>query len=59
MLIPRYAANTPATEITAALENFGCVVVTGLMDATLRQSVTDELAPHMSRARVIEDDDSS
>ena len=59
MLIPRYTANTPATEITAALENFGCVVVTGLMDATLRQSVTDELAPHMSRARVIEDDDPS
>ena len=59
MLIPRYPANTPTTEITAALEDSGCVVVTGLIDSRLRQSVTDELEPHMGRARVIEDDDPS
>ena len=59
MSIPHYTANTPATEITAALEDSGCVVVTGLIDPGVRQSITDELAPHMSRARTVEDDDPS
>ena len=57
MSIPQYPANTPTTELTAALEDFGCLVLTGLMDARSRQSITDELAPHMDRARVIEEDD--
>ena len=57
MLIPQYSANTPTTEITAALEDSGCVVVTGLTDSRLRQAITDELAPHMDKVRVIEDDD--
>ena len=57
MSIPQYPADTPTTEITAALEYSGCVVVTGVMDSSLRQSVRDELAPHLGRARVIEDDD--
>ena len=57
MLIPKYPANTPTAKITTALEESGCVVVTGLMDTKLRQTVTDELAPHMERTRVIVDDD--
>ena len=57
MLVPRYPANTPTTEITEALLDSGCVVVTGLTDSKLRQAITDELAPHMGGARVIEDDD--
>ena len=57
MAIPQYPANTATAEISAALVDAGCVVVTGLMDSKSRQSITDELAPHMNRARVIEEDD--
>ena len=57
MCIPRYSADTAASEITAALGEAGCVVVTGAMDAELRQSITGELAPHMANARLIEADD--
>jgi len=57
MSIPQYPANAPTTEITTALEDAGCVVVTGLMNPGVRQSITDELAPHLAKARVIEDDD--
>ena len=57
MSIPQYSANTATTEITTALEDAGCVVVTGLMNPGVRQSITDELAPHLAKARVIEDDD--
>jgi hypothetical protein len=57
MLIPRYPANTPISKITTALKDSGCVVVTGLMDSELRQSITDDLAPHMDRARIVENDD--
>jgi hypothetical protein len=57
MKIPKYSANAPIEEITAALEHAGCVVVTDLVEPSLRQSVTEELAPHMARARVVSDDD--
>ncbi len=57
MSVPRYSAGTSASEIAAALGEAGCVVVTGVMDAELRQSITSELAPHMASARLIEDDD--
>ena len=57
MPIPRYPADAPLEEISAALEDAGCVVVSDLMDSSLRQLISDELAPHMSKARVIEDDD--
>jgi len=57
MKIPRYTAQAAVTEITAALEESGCVVVTGLMDSNVRRAVTDELAPHMNNTRVIEEDD--
>lgn len=48
MSIPRFSADSPASDITAALGEAGCVVVTGVMDAELRQSIRGELAPHMA-----------
>ena len=57
MSIPRYAADAPAADLAGALEEAGCLVVTGLLDAPRRQTIRDELAPHMAAARVIEDDD--
>lgn len=57
MPIPRFSAETPVSDVVGALEEAGCAVITGLMDASLRQRVTDELAPHMQRARVDENDD--
>ncbi len=57
MLIPEYPAGTPANEIATALGEAGCVVVTGVMDDTLRAAVRNELAPHMADARVVEEDD--
>jgi len=57
MSIPQFSADAPVNDITAALDAAGCVVVTGIMDSQLRQSIADELAPHMDQARVIDDDD--
>ena len=57
MSIPRYSADAAASGIATALGEAGCVVVTGAMDAELRQSITGELAPHMTNARLIEADD--
>ena len=57
MSIPQFSADTSPRDINAALSEAGCAVVTGVMDAELRQSITDELAPHMANARLIEEDD--
>ena len=57
MSIPQFSADSPASDITAALGEAGCVVVTGVMDAELRQSIRVELAPHMANARFVEKDD--
>ena len=57
MSIPRLSAESPSSEITEALYEAGCVVVTGVTDANLRQSIRDDLAPHMEKALVVEDDD--
>ena len=57
MSMPQFSADTSAREINAALGEAGCAVVTGMMDAGLRQSITDELAPHMANARLIEEDE--
>ena len=54
---PQFSAKAPSSEIVQALGEVGCVVVTGLMDTALRRSITSEMAPHMAKARVIEDDD--
>ena len=57
MTIPRFSAEAPVADITEALGEAGCVVVTDLMDPALRQCITSELAPHMAEARIIEADD--
>ena len=57
MSIPQFSAPTSAGDIAEALGEAGCAVVTGVMDAELRQSITGELAPHMAKARLIEEDD--
>ena len=57
MSIPQFSADASTSDITSALGEAGCVVVTGLMDPELRRSITDELAPHMANARIIEKDD--
>ena len=57
MSIPQFSAGTSAGDIAEALGEAGCAVVTGVMDAGLRQSIAGELAPHMAKARLIEEDD--
>ena len=57
MPIPRYSADAPVAELAQALDEAGCLVVTNLISSEDRQAIRDELAPHMSGARVIEDDD--
>lgn len=57
MSIPQYPADAPIDEIGAALGESGCVVVADVINPDLRQSIRDELAPHMADARVIDDDD--
>ncbi len=57
MSIPLISAGSPSSEITEALNEAGCVVVTGVTDAGLRQSIKDELALHMEKANVVEEDD--
>jgi ectoine hydroxylase-related dioxygenase (phytanoyl-CoA dioxygenase family) len=57
MSIPMFPADVPLSTFNEALEAVGCAVITDIMDSTLRQSITDELAPHMTAARVIGEDD--
>ena len=57
MQIPQFPADAPHSEITAALQAAGCVVVTDVIPAPVRDSIQTELAPHLARAKVIEDDD--
>ena len=57
MSIPQFSSDTSPSDIAATLGEAGCVVVTGVMDAELRQSIRGELAPHMAKARYIEEDD--
>lgn len=57
MSIPLLSAGSPSSEITEALNEAGCVVVTGVTDAGLRKSVKDELEQHMEKANVVEEDD--
>jgi ectoine hydroxylase-related dioxygenase (phytanoyl-CoA dioxygenase family) len=55
--IPVLSVDDGPARRAAALDEAGCLVVTGVIDQTLRTAVVDELAPHMEAARVIEADD--
>jgi len=57
MKIPQFSANTPAAKLTEALEEAGCLVVTDLLDAKQRETIRDELAPHMAALRNVNHDD--
>ena len=57
MSIPGFAADAAPSDIAAALGEVGCAVVTGVTDDQLRESITNELAPHMASVKVIEKDD--
>lgn len=58
MGIPTYSATTAVDTIANALNEAGCVVVTGVFDESARTRVTEELAPYMDRVSVEEDDPS-
>jgi ectoine hydroxylase-related dioxygenase (phytanoyl-CoA dioxygenase family) len=56
MSIPCFSSQTPAAEISQAFAEAGCAVVTDVTTSGLRQSIVDELSPHMSAVRVAKDD---
>jgi len=45
--IPVLPANAPSNEAVTCLENAGCVVVRGVIDASTREKLRRELAPHL------------
>lgn len=55
--IPVLHANDSAAKKAQALGEAGCMVITDVTDAQLRANLTDQLAPHMAAAKVIEADD--
>ncbi len=57
MAIPQFSIDASHSDISNALGEAGCVVVTGVTDAELRQSITSELAPHMAAVKIDEVDD--
>jgi ectoine hydroxylase-related dioxygenase (phytanoyl-CoA dioxygenase family) len=56
MTIPQFSHAERPSEIAHALDEAGCVVVTGLLNAADRAAVRDELAPYMTKVKVAEDD---
>lgn len=57
MDIPVFTSSAATEEMLSALDQAGCMVVTGLLSEQARTSISAELAPHMANASVIEDDD--
>lgn len=55
--IPVHTASDSADLLAAALDEAGCLVVTGLADADARRAVVDELASHMEATPVATEDD--
>ena len=56
MTIPQFSHVERPAEIARALDEAGCVVVTGLLNAADRAAVRDELAPYMTKVKVAQDD---
>ena len=56
MTIPQFSHAARPSEIADALDEAGCVVVTGLLNAADRAAVRDELAPYMTKVKVAVDD---
>jgi len=57
MDIPIFTADAETEDMLTALDHAGCLVVTGLLDKQTRETISAELAPHMARVRVIDEDD--
>lgn len=57
MNIPMLSTETDSAELAQALDEAGCLVVTGATTPAQREAVKRELDPHLSAARVIDDDD--
>ena len=55
MQIPSFSVSTPRETIADALDEAGCVVVTGVLDESARNKVRGELSPHMQKVSVEED----
>ena len=55
MQIPSFSVSTPRETIANALDEAGCVVVTGVLDESTRNKVRGELSPHMQKVSVEED----
>ena len=58
-MIPTMSVNADMSEIADALSLQGVVVVTGLLDETRRDAARSELAPHMAKSQVLDQDDPS
>ena len=52
MSIPQFSINDSSDNIVEALSEAGCVVVTDVTDADLRESIRSEMAPYMADAHV-------
>lgn len=48
--IPSFKASEPVAEMTAALDEAGCIVVRDVFDRACGERIQSELEPHMSRA---------
>lgn len=57
MVIPTLSADASPDGVAEALDEAGCVVVTGLISEDDRQAVRAELAPYMAKAPIGHDDD--
>ena len=57
MPIPEFPPEANIVEVNNALDDAGCVVVSGLIGSDKRTAIVSELAQHMEAARVIDDDD--
>ena len=55
--IPRCSAKNSQRDMSEALAESGCLVVTDVADVATREAVTRELAPHMEEAefKTVED----
>ena len=53
--VPRYGSDVPPGGLVDALDRAGCLVVTGMFDHEMHESVKGELASHMAAAAVADD----
>lgn len=57
MSIPILSADASSSSVADALDEAGCVVVTGLMDESGRNAVRSELTPYMESVKIVDKDD--